>query len=627
MPDGDQLVHSYATSESAFRLNKPTTATNGSFLTMLLTGTNLAQAKRLVDAGVNSDGTFPGQTALLARTTDTVRNFRFLSFDDAIFDTKVRGGYSLVRTNTDAVAALTNLLGLNTGLINFTATSNTFVPGAMADSLTSFGGYLFESSLGQTTLLPLIGAGAAGSYGTIVEPCTYPHKFPSPFNYFYQARGFDLAESYYQSITNPYQGLLVGEPLAAPFARPGSVTWTGLATNAVLRGVTNLVLQLNATNVVRPLQQVDLFLDGKFLQTVTNLGPQAGNTITLQFNGASLTNTVPPGATLTSLATALANAINDPAFQSLALVRAVAQGDRLELRSQNTNQSGLQLTASATTATGSGGMLSTFATLSRTNFLDSPAGAVNAFIISGGSGAGAVLTVTVTLTNGSQVMVSKSNNGTLTTRTHTQQLLDLINATVALQGSNGVIAEGIIAYETVPTSEAHFILRSRAAGLAGTGVRAQFTVTAGLTVSPAGTNVFDDNLDVVQPRNHLYLTAGTTNRTLAFAFNSAALADGSHELAAVAYEGSHLRTQSRVTRNIVITNTPWPPSSSAWSAARTRPSRRCSSSRSWPTPMPFRKLKSSARADPSAPFPTNPRRIFPWAARISDWACIRSTRW
>src|SRR5205823_8773402 len=141
-----------------------------------------------------------------------------------------------------------------------------------ADNLTSYGGLIFVNS-GHLSILSLLAAGASGSYGTVTEPCNYLEKFPSPQNYFYQSRGFSLAECYYQSVTNPYQGLLVGEPLAAPFAQPPLANWNNLPPNALLSGTTNLAFQANAADASRPVQQVDLFLDGLWLKTVTNIPP------------------------------------------------------------------------------------------------------------------------------------------------------------------------------------------------------------------------------------------------------------------------------------------------------------------------------------------------------------------
>src|SRR5204863_9176811 len=176
------------------------------------------------------------------------------SFDNSIFETRLRGNYSMQRTNINWIAGLGPILGAQTGYQNYGIYNVGFVPGAMADNLTSYGGLISGSD--HLNILALVNVGAAGAYGTVVEPCNYLEKFPSPQNYFYQARGFSLAECYYQSVTNPYQGLLVGEPLAAPFAQPPNGAWPGLPDNALLHGTTNLTLQLNSSTADRPVQQV-----------------------------------------------------------------------------------------------------------------------------------------------------------------------------------------------------------------------------------------------------------------------------------------------------------------------------------------------------------------------------------
>jgi hypothetical protein len=65
-----------------------------------------------------------------------------------------------------------------------------------------------------------------------------------------------------------------------------------------------------------------------------------------------------------------------------------------------------------------------------------------------------------------------------------------------------------------------------------------------------------DNLGDLQPRAHLYVTAGVTNLPLTFTLDTTALADGFHELTAVAYEGSNVRTQTRAAQTVRIQNTP-----------------------------------------------------------------------
>jgi hypothetical protein len=65
-----------------------------------------------------------------------------------------------------------------------------------------------------------------------------------------------------------------------------------------------------------------------------------------------------------------------------------------------------------------------------------------------------------------------------------------------------------------------------------------------------------NNLPDLQSRNHLYLTMGAPVLGGTFPMNTTGLDDGFHELAAVAYEGSHVRTQTRVTIPVRVQNSP-----------------------------------------------------------------------
>ncbi|NBW50907.1 MAG: TIGR03790 family protein [Betaproteobacteria bacterium] len=111
------------------------------------------------------------------------------------------------------------LSGRNSGC---KATRQTFLagsPGALADHLTSFGGQL-NNTTGQMTALEWLEAGVTASYGTVSEPCNHWQKFPHPqvllLNYL---QGATALEAYWRSVAWPAQGVLVGEPLAAPFGR------------------------------------------------------------------------------------------------------------------------------------------------------------------------------------------------------------------------------------------------------------------------------------------------------------------------------------------------------------------------------------------------------------------------
>ena len=275
----------------------------------------------------------PTQTVYLAKTSDDqARTVRFVEFDNAVFENQVVSNFAVTRIDTDSTT-FTNSFGLLTGLAGFTLDTNEFVPGALGDTLTSYAGYLLEYSGGQTTALAFLEAGATGSYGTVVEPCNYTQKFPDPVDYFYQTRGFSLAEAYYQSVLNPFEGVFVGEPLAAPFARPGSASWSSLTNGSVLSGQPHLSLALTAAATNLPLDQVDLFVDGTFFRTMTNLPPAAGNVLSVTLNGSAINYTVPTNATQAGVAAGLAGALN---LQSnVTQVVAFPVGDRIELQSLN----------------------------------------------------------------------------------------------------------------------------------------------------------------------------------------------------------------------------------------------------------------------------------------------------
>ena len=327
-------TNSYAASEAIFRQAPPVGAPGYSFLATMITGDSLAQAEQLVDQGVASDGTFPQQPVVLAKSSDTDRNVRYTLFDNAIFNVNILDVSSILRTNTDLVACPNGCLGYQTGLAQFSVPQGMFVPGAIADSLTSYGGVIFGSN-DQTNLLAFINGGATGSYGTVEEAGNDTVYFPNPQVYFYQARGFSLAESYYQSVNDPYPGLMVAEPLAAPFAKPGSGRWGTNLPNAVLSGTTNLSVNFSSWSGNHPLQQVDLFVDGVYYSTLTNLAPCPGNLLTVTLNGYPITCTVPTNSTLSTVAAGLASLIN--AATNATLMQALVYGDRIELQSIATN--------------------------------------------------------------------------------------------------------------------------------------------------------------------------------------------------------------------------------------------------------------------------------------------------
>jgi hypothetical protein len=93
-----------------------------------------------------------------------------------------------------------------------------FLPGAISENLTSTSGDFSEGS--QTKITELLHAGAAITCGAVTEPFTLPPKFPLPMTYSYYASGATAIEALYLGLGNPYQTLVVGDPLCQPMAKP-----------------------------------------------------------------------------------------------------------------------------------------------------------------------------------------------------------------------------------------------------------------------------------------------------------------------------------------------------------------------------------------------------------------------
>lgn len=561
--------NSYAFSEGAFGEVIPATAPGRSFLTTMITAATLAQARRAVDQGVQSDGTYPGRAVLLMKTSDPLRSIRHALFDNALFNTRVLGYDTLRRTNSDEVTGYSNLLGLQTGLASFSISPNTFGPGAMADSMTSFGGILFGPN-SHTTALAFIQAGAAGSYGTVAEPGLVISKFPDPMAYVYQARGFSLAESYYLSIGTPQLGLVVGEPLAAPYARPGSATWSAPAANASLSGTVQAQARVQAADATHPIQRVELFVDGKFFQTLTNIAPASGNRVILNFIGPSTAYAVPAGATLSSIAQGVAALINQTATNRALPVSAVATGDRIQVRSlagrrplapdalrvrPNPPPAGPAPSGSAfvSSAAGTAPVQTTFLVASRDDCLDSPVAGFKTWRVSGITGSSTWLRLDVTKTNGLTSSVAFTNAAGLGSVSELMaEFGTRLQSAPGLTGADGIAQQEMT---TIASGDVTMTLAARAPGYGASGARARLTGSADLVITPAGEQVLRDNLADLEPRNHVLVRAGVADLDLAFPIDTRLLADGWHELTLVGCEGSHVRTQTRVSLPVQVRNT------------------------------------------------------------------------
>lgn len=187
--------------------------------TMSIAALDLDHARQLIDRGAAADRSPVGGKAYLLETADAARNVRSLTYADAkrmvgpMIDVEITSAPEL-RGKQDVMfyfIGAARVEGLGT---------NRFLPGAVADHLTSFGGDL--TGTGQMSSLRWLEAGATGSYGTVVEPCNLLGKFPHVGLMMRRyLDGETLLEAYWKSVAMPGQGLFIGDPLARPYgARP-----------------------------------------------------------------------------------------------------------------------------------------------------------------------------------------------------------------------------------------------------------------------------------------------------------------------------------------------------------------------------------------------------------------------
>jgi len=184
--------------------------------TMSLAASDIVHAKALIDRGIASDGTTPMGTAYLVSTSDAARNVRAPGYANA--NTVAHAPLKIQIIAADEIRNRDDVMFYIIGARTVAdIATNRFLPGAIADHLTSTGGDLLQTR--QMSILRWLDAGATASYGSVAEPCAFVAKFPNPAVLIkHYLAGETLIESYWKSVAMPGQGIFIGEPLARPFA-------------------------------------------------------------------------------------------------------------------------------------------------------------------------------------------------------------------------------------------------------------------------------------------------------------------------------------------------------------------------------------------------------------------------
>ena len=322
-------VNQYYGAETAYVAAAGWNRTNAP-IPFLLTAADLDTAKQVVDRGAASVAAFPDGAFCLYgggpernirhRTYPVVARHFALIGQAARLDVDPAGNPLPGRPVLGYMAGLaylpTNLAGA------------AFAPGAICEHLTSCAGMIPEPCLNQSTVWDWMRLGATASYGTVAEPCAFEVKFPDPMLAFWYARGFTAGEALAMSVRHPYQGLWVGDPLAAPFAAPPSVRVLEPARNAKLDGETTLKLAVAAHERGAPPVFLDLYVDGRFQAPIARPFAPVGNEIALQIGADRFAYVVAPGEDLFAAAAGLAWAVNS---KGNGRVTANAKADRVEV--------------------------------------------------------------------------------------------------------------------------------------------------------------------------------------------------------------------------------------------------------------------------------------------------------
>lgn len=220
-------------------------------LVTLLTGRSFEDAARLVTRAVDGEGSDPSAgTFLLMEGADPARAVRDVDLDRVLAGLAERG-----LTNGERVAFDPELSGrtlaaffTGTAAIGSTIEGNTFLPGSVADNVTSFGAVpenLDPSGAEvQVSIARWITAGISGVHGTVDEPLN--NCFPDRTLLLDLLDGSTLGESFFRAMPYVYwKNLVVGDVMAAPYAVRPEVSIEGVEDGEHVTGARRIWVRVS----------------------------------------------------------------------------------------------------------------------------------------------------------------------------------------------------------------------------------------------------------------------------------------------------------------------------------------------------------------------------------------------
>ena len=233
-------------------------------------GSTIEQAVEVFARSSKSDRTFPVGSFWFTKTTDVRTTSRFPFIGDALIWLSSLGHDAEI-IHHPIPGKEGDVSGLMLGTPNMNAVPNKkwkFVPGAISENLTSLSAHFGHDS--QTKITTLLHAGAAMSCGPVAEPYSIHYKFPKPIMYGYYANGVSAIEAFYLTLSSPYQTLIVGDPMAQPFAR-APMDWVKLTPSERVENKRHLNFSRGGVPLVQEQSNavsIEFFVEGKLSRAV-----------------------------------------------------------------------------------------------------------------------------------------------------------------------------------------------------------------------------------------------------------------------------------------------------------------------------------------------------------------------
>jgi uncharacterized protein (TIGR03790 family) len=246
------------------------------YIATMLSGYWTADGTALVDRSIASDGNPPtdnGGTFYLEDATGNanVRNSQIPTAVAVLMLMGVPAAHIIDPADVPLGSIVASHLngGSYSGISQAEIESYNYPAGCIVDALESYGlvpqNFDPYGSPSQTPVTWWVSAGVTGGHGTVAEP--YNIAFPRANLFEPYVMGYNLGETFYLGIPTMYwMNLVLGDPLAAPYAHPPAVTIQSPADGASVGGTVSLEASAS-TLPGHGIRELEFFVDDTLVST------------------------------------------------------------------------------------------------------------------------------------------------------------------------------------------------------------------------------------------------------------------------------------------------------------------------------------------------------------------------